>query len=229
MGLILAEDVRRTYNGGRPDEMTALHGVSFSIGQGAVAVFKGPSGSGKTTLLGLVGCMGRPTEGKIIVDGKDVVKLPERFLTEIRRKKFGFVFQQFHLIKELTVLENILLPLYPTDVSIKEMKRRAGRVLEKLQIVQKSRQKVKLLSGGEQQRVAIARALINDPMIIIADEPTAHLDAELASEFMNILSSLHDGGKTIIIATHDPFIHEHPLVSMTISLRGGRLEEMAPP
>lgn len=229
MALITAEDVRRIYNSGRPDEMTALHGVSFSIGQGAVAVFKGPSGSGKTTLLGLVGCMGRPTEGKITVDGRDVVKLPERFLTEVRRKKFGFVFQQFHLIKELTVLENVLLPLYPTDTGVKEMRRRGRLILEKLQVLEKIKLKVKHLSGGEQQRVAIARALINDPMIIIADEPTAHLDAQLAREFMNILSALHDEGRTIIIASHDPFIHEHPLVTMTITLGGGRITEITPP
>ena len=229
MALIKAEDVRRIYNRGRPDEMIALHEISFSIDQGAVAVLKGPSGSGKTSLLSLIGCMCRPTEGKIIVDGKDVVKLPERFLTTIRRKKFGFIFQQFHLIKELTVLDNILLPLYPTDISSRKMQQKADRILEELRLTEKRRLKIKRLSGGEQQRVAIARALINDPMIIIADEPTAHLDAQLAEEFMGILSVLHDEGRTVIIATHDPFIHEHPLVSMLISLRGGRLERVTPP
>ncbi len=227
--LITVENVSRIYNVGKPDEMTAVQNVSFGIGQGAVAVLKGPSGSGKTSLLSLVGCMGRPTEGKIIVDGRDVVKLPERFLTGIRRKKFGFIFQQFHLIKDLTVLENVLLPLYPTPVSVKEMQERAQRILEKLKVLEKRRLKVKHLSGGEQQRVAIARALINEPMILIADEPTAHLDAELAAEFMDILSVLHNEGKTIIIATHDPFIHEHPLISMTISLRDGRVEGITPP
>lgn len=224
MVLIKAENVTRIYNVGRRDEMTALHAVSFAIRQGAVAVLKGPSGSGKTSLLSLIGCMGRPTEGKVVVDGKDIVKLPERFLTGIRRKKFGFIFQQFHLIKELTVLENVLLPLYPTPVSGKEMQERARRILEKLRVADKRRLKVKHLSGGEQQRVAIARALINDPMIIIADEPTAHLDAKLAEEFMDILSALHNEGKTIIIASHDPFIHDHPLISTTITLRDGRLE-----
>ena len=228
MALIKVENVTRIYNVGRPDEMTALHGVCFIINKGAVAVLKGPSGSGKTSLLSLIGCMGRPTEGKVVVDGKDIVKLPERFLTGIRRKKFGFIFQQFHLIKELTVLENVLLPLYPTPVSGKEMKERAHRILEKLRVLDKRRLKVKHLSGGEQQRVAIARALINEPMIIIADEPTAHLDAQLAEEFMKILSVLHNEGKTIIIASHDPFIHEHPLVSITITLRGGHLEEITP-
>ena len=229
MALIQAEDVIRIYNRGRPDEMIALHGISLSIDQGAVAVLKGPSGSGKTSLLSLIGCMCRPTEGKIVVDGKDVVKLPERFLTTIRRKKFGFIFQQFHLIKELTVLDNVLLPLYPTDISSKKMQQKADRILKKLRLTEKRRLKIKHLSGGEQQRVAIARALINDPMIIIADEPTAHLDAQLAEEFMTILSVLHDEGRTVIIATHDPFIHEHPLVTMLISLRGGRLEGVTPP
>lgn len=229
MALIKAEDVTRIYNRGRPDEMIALQGISLSIDQGAVAVLKGPSGSGKTSLLSLIGCMCRPTEGKIVVDGKDVVKLPERFLTTIRRKKFGFIFQQFHLIKELTVLDNVLLPLYPTDIGIKKMQQKADRILEKLRLTEKRRSKIKSLSGGEQQRVAIARALINDPMIIIADEPTAHLDAQLAEEFMGILSVLHDEGRTVIIATHDPFIHEHPLVTTLISLRGGCLEGVTPP
>ena len=222
--LIKTENVTRIYNINKPDEMTALHGISIKINQGAVVVLKGPSGSGKTSLLSLIGCMGRPTEGKIVVEGKNIVKLPERFLTDIRRKKFGFIFQQFHLIKELSVLENVLLPLYPTQVGEKEMQNRAHKILKKFRMDEKWRLKVKYLSGGEQQRAAIARALINDPLIIIADEPTAHLDAQLAEEFMEILSILHSEGKTIIIASHDPFIHKHPLVSLTISLRDGRVE-----
>jgi putative ABC transport system ATP-binding protein len=217
--------VKKVYNPGKPDEISALHDISVEIDGGGVTVLKGPSGSGKTTLLSAIGCISRPTEGRIFIDNKDVVKLPERFLTEMRRKKFGFIFQQFHLIRNLSVLENILLPLYPTDLMPAEMKRRSVAVMTNLSIAGKEKLMVKNLSGGEQQRVAIARALINDPAVIIADEPTAHLDKNLATEFMQILAGLCDEGRTVIMATHDPFIYEHSLVSKTISMRDGRLEK----
>jgi len=226
--LIRTEEVNKTYNAGLPDEMTALHGVSTRIARGEVTVLKGPSGSGKTTLLSLLGCMARPTAGRIIVDNKDVAKLPERFLTQIRREKFGFIFQQFHLLRNVTVFENILLPLYPLDMKFSDMKERVLALLAKFGLAEKENLTVKQLSGGEQQRVAIARALINNPEVIIADEPTAHLDMKLATEFIDILAGLRKEGKTIVIATHDPFVHDHPLVGTTIAMRDGRLEEAAP-
>jgi putative ABC transport system ATP-binding protein len=222
--LIQVDKVSKIYNPGKADELTALDAVSLSINRGEVAVLMGPSGSGKTSLLSLVGCMARPTEGKIYVDGKDVVKLPERFLTDIRRKKFGFIFQQFHLIRELTVLENVLLPLYPLEISVRKMKDTALPILNKLKIEGKKNLKVKKLSGGEQQRVAIARALVNEPQVIIADEPTAHLDRKLAQEFMDTVAVLKSEGRTIVIATHDPFIHDNDLVSKTIVMGDGRIE-----
>ena len=128
---IRTENLRKVYNPGKPDEMTALHDISVQIDRGGMTVLKGPSGSGKTSLLSAIGCMSRPTEGRVLIDGKDVVKLPERFLTDMRRKKFGFIFQQFHLIRNLSVLENILLPLYPTDMMPAEMKKRAPAILTK--------------------------------------------------------------------------------------------------
>jgi putative ABC transport system ATP-binding protein len=222
--LIQVDKVSKLYNPGRADEMTALDKVSLTIDRGEVAVLMGPSGSGKTSLLSLIGCMARPTEGKILVENRDVVKLPERFLTDIRRKKFGFIFQQFHLIRELTVLENVLLPLYPLEIGARKMKDQAQPILTKLRIDGKKHLKVKKLSGGEQQRVAIARALINEPQVIIADEPTAHLDRKLAQEFMDTLAVLKREGKTIVIATHDPFIHDNDLVSRTIVMGDGRIE-----
>jgi putative ABC transport system ATP-binding protein len=225
--LIRAEDVTKVYNPGMPDEVAAVRGVSVSIAGGEVVVLKGPSGSGKTSLLSLVGCMARPTSGKVLVRGKDVARLPERFLTDIRRKTFGFIFQQYNLIRDISVLENVLLPLYPLDVPMPEMRERAGAVMEKLRIGGKERLKVKRLSGGEQQRVAIARALINDPEVIIADEPTAHLDTELSREFLEILSAFNREGKTVVIATHDPFVHEQPMVNRIISMRDGRVEGVA--
>jgi putative ABC transport system ATP-binding protein len=222
---IKTRNVKKVYNPGRPDEMTALHDISVEIEKGRITVLKGPSGSGKTSLLSAIGCMSRPTEGKIFIDGKDVVKLPERFLAEMRRKKFGFIFQQFHLIRNLSVHENILLPLYPTDMMPAEMKKKSQAVMKKFFITGKENLKVKNLSGGEQQRVAIARALINDPAVIIADEPTAHLDNKLAAEFMEILGALCDEGRTVVIATHDPFVYEHSLVGKIVAMRDGRLEK----
>lgn len=222
---ITTNNVQKVYNPGKPDEMTALHDVSVQIDRGRMTVLKGPSGSGKTSLLSAIGCMSRPTEGRILIDGKDVVKLPERFLADMRRKKFGFIFQQFHLIRNLSVHDNILLPLYPTDMMPAEMKKRALAIMNKFSIAGKENLKVKNLSGGEQQRVAIARALINDPAVIIADEPTAHLDKKLAAEFMEILGALCDEGRTVIIATHDPFVYEHSLVGKIIAMRDGRLEK----
>ena len=222
---IKTQGVKKVYNLGKPDEMTALHDVSVQIDRGRMTVLKGPSGSGKTSLLSAIGCMSRPTEGRILIDGKDVVKLPERFLADMRRKKFGFIFQQFHLIRNLSVHDNILLPLYPTDMMPAEMKKRALAIMNKFSIAGKENLKVKNLSGGEQQRVAIARALINDPAVIIADEPTAHLDKKLAAEFMEILGALCDEGRTVIIATHDPFVYEHSLVGKIIAMRDGRLEK----
>lgn len=226
MALIQVEEVSKIYNSGQADEVAALAGISLVIEQNEVAVLTGPSGSGKTSLLSLIGCMGRPTQGKIFIAGKDVVKLPERFLTEVRRKRFGFIFQQFNLIRELSVLENVLLPLYPLDIGMGAMKEKSLPILEKLKILNKQNLKVKKLSGGEQQRVAIARALINEPEVIIADEPTAHLDRKLAQEFLDILSILHDEGKTVVIATHDPFISGSELVRKTVFMRDGCIERV---
>jgi putative ABC transport system ATP-binding protein len=224
--LIQTENLGKVYNSGMPDELSALHNVSIEIDRNRITVLKGPSGSGKTSLLSLIGCMSRPTAGRIFVEELDVVKLPERFLTNIRRAKFGFIFQQLHLIRNVSVLENILLPLYPLSMTASIMREKALAIMKKLGIEDKRNFKVKQLSGGEQQRVAIARAMVNDPEIIIADEPTAHLDTKLASEFMEILESLLNEGKTIVIATHDLFVHEHLLVHKTISMRDGCIEKV---
>jgi putative ABC transport system ATP-binding protein len=224
--LIQTENLGKVYNSGMPDALSALHNVSIEIDRNRITVLKGPSGSGKTSLLSLISCMSRPTAGRIFVEEKDVVKLPERFLTNIRRAKFGFIFQQLHLIRNVSVLENILLPLYPLSMTASIMREKALAIMKKLGIEDKRNFKVKQLSGGEQQRVAIARAMVNDPEIIIADEPTAHLDTKLASEFMEVLESLLNEGKTIVIATHDLFVHEHLLVHKTISMRDGCIEKV---
>ena len=224
--LIRAEKLTKIYNPGEPDEIRAVEDATLSIAKGEVAVLKGPSGSGKTTLLSLIGCMGRPTSGVIEVAGKNVAKLPERFLTLIRRSTFGFIFQQFNLIRNVSVIENILLPLYPAGGSFSEMRSRGEKILGELNLKSRMHMKVNRLSGGEQQRVAIARALINDPEIIIADEPTAHLDRKLSADLLGILEGLNASGKTIVIATHDPFVYDHPFIKRIAEMRDGSIQSI---
>lgn len=221
--LLKAENLSKLYNRHQPDEVTALADVSLEVYGGEVVALKGPSGSGKTTLLSLLGCMARPTSGLVTFSGREVSRLPERFLAEIRREHFGFIFQQFNLIRDISVLDNVLLPLVPTAQKIAAMKERGIEVLTRLEMAEKAAFKVRQLSGGEQQRVAIARALIGNPQILIADEPTAHLDRQLATELIGILDSLNRDGRTIIIATHDPFVYSHPIVRRTLEMNDGRL------
>ena len=223
--LIHTEDVTKVYNPRRPDEVCAVDRVTVKVARSEVVAIKGPSGSGKTSLLSLIGCMARPTSGRIVVDGRDVAKLSEEVLTRVRRQKFGFIFQQFNLISDLSVRDNVMLPLYPVDVGPAEMRRRAEAALEALGLQGKKAMRVRQLSGGEQQRVAIARALINEPEIIIADEPTAYLDQKLSDELMGILEELNREGKTVIISTHDPLIYDHRIVDRVIAMRDGRVED----
>ncbi|HOC42202.1 MAG TPA: ABC transporter ATP-binding protein [Thermoanaerobaculales bacterium] len=221
--LIATDGVCKAYNLGRADEVRAVDSVTMAVDRGEVLVLEGPSGSGKTSLLSLIGCMSRPTQGRIVVDGRDVAKLAESELTRERRQRFGFIFQQFHLIADLPAAENVLLPLYPTGVAFSEMRRRAGAVLDRLGMGGKAARRVRTLSGGEQQRVAIARALVNDPQVVVADEPTAHLDRKLADELLEILVSIHGEGRTVVIATHDPRVFEHPIVDRILEMRDGRI------
>jgi len=184
---------------------------------------KGPSGSGKTTLLSILGCMARPTSGRITLKNREMSSLPERFLTEIRRETFGVIFQQFNLIKGLTPLENVMIPAYPKGENFASLKKRAMELLDMLNLADKAQAKVEWLSGGEAQRTAIARALINNPTIIIADEPTAHLDSRLSLEFMEIMRRLKEEGKTILIASHDPLVYESNVIDRIVEMRDGKL------
>jgi putative ABC transport system ATP-binding protein len=172
--------------------------------------------------------MARPTSGRIIVGGRDVARISEELLTRVRRQKFGFIFQQFNLISDLSVIDNVMLPLYPLAVGPAEMRRRAEAVLETLELGEKKARPVRKLSGGEQQRVAVARALMNEPEIIVADEPTAHLDQKLSDDLMRILENLNRDGKTIVIATHDALIYEHAIVDRVIAMRDGRIDAEEP-
>jgi putative ABC transport system ATP-binding protein len=223
--IVRVDEVSKYYNKGRANEVLAVSGVSVKIMRGDFAVLKGPSGSGKTTLLSLIGCMTRPTSGNINVDGKDVSHLPERFLTDVRRKTFGFIFQQFHLIQGMSVLQNVMMPLFPTDIRLSELELKAVEILERLGMSKRGRFPVQGLSGGEQQRTAIARALINDPDIILADEPTAHLDTALSREFMEIIMRFRNTGKTVVIATHDPLVFENEAIDLIVGMRDGKITD----
>ncbi len=217
-------EIRKVFNMGKPNEFTAVNGVSLRIDANRVTVLKGPSGSGKTTLLSLIGCMARPTSGRIYLTEREITSLPERFLTEIRRRTFGFVFQQFNLVKGITVLENVTLPAYPCGEGRSSFKKRALNLLDLFNLSEKAYAKVEWLSGGEAQRVTIARALMNNPSVVIADEPTAHLDTKLSQEFIEILGRLKEDGRTVLIASHDPMVYESRIVDRVIRLRDGRIE-----
>jgi putative ABC transport system ATP-binding protein len=218
-------NVRKAFNQGKPNEFVAIGGVSLTIDLNKVTVFKGPSGSGKTSLLSLIGCMSRPTSGRIQLSGQEITSLPERFLTEIRRKTFGFIFQQFNLIKGITAIENAMLPAYPLGEKQTSLRKRAKNLFDLFNISDKLSSKIEWLSGGEAQRVTMARALMNNPSIIIADEPTAHLDTKLSQEFMEIVVSLKEDKKTVLIASHDPLVYESDVVDRVINFRDGRISE----
>jgi putative ABC transport system ATP-binding protein len=208
--------IGKTFNDGAPNAFTALAGVDLAFDSGRVTVLQGPSGSGKTTLLTIAGCLARPTTGRVTLDGEVVSGLPERFMAEVRRRSFGFVFQQFNLIAGLSVRENVMLPAYPTAIGQRALERRAD-------LAARARAKVETLSGGEQQRVAIARALINDPPVLFADEPTANLDFDLSAAFLGILRELRGEGRTIVLSSHDPRLCASPLVDRVVRLAAGRV------
>jgi putative ABC transport system ATP-binding protein len=167
--------------------------------------------------------MARPTAGRILLLGREITSLPERFLTEIRRKTFGFIFQQFNLVKGISVLENVMLPAYPLGERFSILRQRAVNLLEMFNLEAKAENKVEWLSGGEAQRVAIARALVNNPAVIIADEPTAHLDTKLSGEFMDIVQGFQASGKTILIASHDPIVYDAGVVDRVVEMRDGKV------
>ncbi len=222
--MIELQDVIKSFNTGKPNELVAIRGISLRLEAQKATVLKGPSGSGKTTLLSLIGCMARPTAGRIWLHDKEITSLPERFLTEIRRSTFGFIFQQLNLIRGVTALENAMLPAYPLGEAHGSIKKRGMELMERFDIASRSHARIEWLSGGEAQRVTIVRALMNNPSVIIADEPTAHLDTELSREFMEILGDLKRDGKTLLIASHDPLVCESDVVDRVLSLRDGNIE-----
>jgi putative ABC transport system ATP-binding protein len=209
MFLIETHNVSKIYRIGKR-EVAALNGISLQIRKGSFLIIKGRSGSGKTTLLNLIGCLDRPTKGKILMNGLEVSKLPERELPIIRRKNIGFIFQHFHLLPTLNALDNVMLPLRYDGVPRSEAMKRATELLEHVNMGQRLRHRPKELSGGEQQRVAIARALVNYPSIVLADEPTGDLDSKTAISVFELIKELNNTiGQTFLIVTHDDLISDY--------------------
>jgi len=215
------ENVSKSYKLGKTD-VPVLNDINLTINEGEFAAIMGPSGSGKSTLMNLIGCLDRPTSGKILITGMDISKLSDIELARIRGKKIGFVFQTFNLISRLSAQKNVELPMVYQDIPGKMREKRAKVLLEILGLGQRAHHKPPELSGGQRQRVAIARALANEPEIILADEPTGNLDSKTGREIMQIFDKLHTDGRTILMVTHDAELARN--CDRIIRLRDGMIE-----
>lgn len=214
--------VKKIYQMGKV-KVEALRGVSFYIAKGEFVAIMGPSGSGKSTLMHIIGCLDQPTEGSFIIGGKDVSKLNDDRLAEIRNKRIGFVFQQFNLLSRTSILHNVEIPLIYAGLKSKQRRNLAMKVLESVGLGDRVKHKPSEISGGEKQRAAIARALVNDPLIILADEPTGNLDTKTGEEIMKIFYELHQQGHTVIMVTHEAEVARH--ARRIIHLRDGLIEK----
>lgn len=200
----------------------ALRGVDIDVQVGEYIAITGASGSGKSTLMNIIGCLDRPTRGEYLLGGQDVAQLDDDELSDIRGERLGFIFQSFNLVPQLTVLENVEVPLFYAGIAREERHERARRMIDRVELSDRIDHRPMELSGGQQQRVAIARALVNDPLIIMADEPTGNLDTKSSEEIMGLLTELHEGGSTIVMVTHEMEIAA--FAQRTIRFRDGRIE-----
>ncbi len=205
--IITVDNINKTYKNGSL-ELQVLKNISFKVDKGEFLAIMGSSGSGKSTMMNILGCLDNQYEGRYILDGIDISKSTENELSEIRNKKIGFIFQSFNLLPRLTALENVELPLVYSSIPKEERHKRANELLEMVGLKERIHHRPNELSGGQRQRVAIARALVNDPSIILADEPTGNLDSKSEGEIIEILQKLNKMGKTIVIVTHEPSIGE---------------------
>jgi putative ABC transport system ATP-binding protein len=221
--MIKLKNVTKIYEINKNHSVTALDNINLNFKQGELVILKGASGSGKSTILSLLAALSKPTHGEVIVDNNRISKLPDNFASLYRRENIGFVFQKYNLITSLSVQDNILLPQIPSNPNEKELSQKLNYVMEQFNISHKKNIMVRNLSGGEQQRVAIARAMINDPKIIIADEPTANLDEKLTIDFIDILRKLKQSNKTIIVATHDPLFFDLDFTDNIYEIRNGKV------
>jgi len=203
MSLAQLVDLRKTYHMGAGVIVEALRGVNLSIEEGQYLAIMGPSGSGKSTILNLMGCLDRPTAGRYVLGGQDVSDLSDAELSNVRGQRIGFVFQSFNLIPQLTALDNIEVPLFYQGIHRRERRRRSLELAERVGLGARARHKPMELSGGEQQRVAIARALANEPLIVLADEPTGNLDSKTGQEILAVFDDMASRGRTVIVVTHD--------------------------
>lgn len=210
MGTIIrTENLHKHYYIGRPEEVHALNDINLEISENQSVVIHGPSGCGKTTLLSLISTIDRPTEGRVYLYDQDVSRFSDVELSRIRRNTMGFIFQNFNLLLRLSAWENVAFPLIPMGIREKERYKRASNLLTRLGLEKRIHHTPEEMSGGEQQRVAIARALINNPDIIVADEPTSNIDAESVQKLLNILDMLNKEGKTIVVSSHDPIFNDY--------------------
>ena len=221
--MIQLKNITKIYEINSREKVTALLDINLSFKEGELIVLKGVSGSGKSSILSLIAGLSKPTTGEVIVDRKKISKLPDNFASIYRRDNIGFIFQKYNLLPSLTVTDNILLPLVPLNLDTNIAQQKLKRVMKMFHIEHKKDTIVKNLSGGEQQRVAIARANVNEPKIIIADEPTANLDKKLSLSFIDILKELKGKNKTIIIATHDPLFFNLNIVDREIEVSNGEI------
>lgn len=220
-GIIHLEQIKKSYFMGK-QELPVLKGLSLEILKNEYVALMGPSGSGKSTLMNIIGCLDTPTEGRYVLNSNDVSQMADDSLAEVRNKEIGFVFQQFNLLPRLTAAENVALPLVYAGMSKKDRIEKAMRMLEMVQLTDRSHHRPNELSGGQCQRVAIARALVNDPAIILADEPTGNLDSKTSQEIMDIFETIYKNGNTIVIVTHEEDIAKHS--RRIVRLRDGVIE-----
>lgn len=219
--ILQLENIHKSYFLGK-QALPVLKGISLDIYKNEYVALMGPSGSGKSTLMNILGCLDSPTNGKYILNGQDVSRMADDDLAEVRNKEIGFVFQQFNLLPRLTAEENVALPLIYSGIPKKQRMERAEAVLTKVKLTDRMHHKPNELSGGQCQRVAIARALVNNPAIILADEPTGNLDSKTSYEIMDILSKIHTDGNTVILVTHEEDISNY--AHRVIRLKDGLIE-----
>ena len=221
--LISTRDLKKSYDLGSV-EVHALRGVSMEIGAGEYLAIMGPSGSGKSTLMHILGCLDSPSSGSYVLNGSEVAGLQSRELARVRNKQIGFVFQNFNLLPRIDLISNVSLPLvYHGSMSKADRTRKASEQLERLGLGHRLKHRPNELSGGERQRAAIARALVNEPSILLADEPTGNLDQKTGREIMSILDELHSGGRTVVLVTHDANVADH--ANRTIRIEDGAVAE----
>lgn len=213
--IVNLEHIYKEY-GEKGISVAALSDVSLTVNEGEYVAIMGPSGSGKSTLMNVIGCLDRPTKGTYYFEDQDVLKLKDKKLSQLRLNSIGFVFQSFHLMNEETALENVALPLSYAGVPIKERRKRAAEALKKVGLEERINFKPNQLSGGQKQRVAIARAIVNNPRVLLADEPTGALDSKSGAAIMDLFKQLNDEGTTIIMITHDSNIAEHAAIKYRI-------------